>query len=77
MLRRLEGRGYVSHQLEGKIFVYQAAVRPHHMAARAVRHIIERFCAGSVEQFLIGMVNERVLSAAEIQRLARKVGRQK
>lgn len=73
MLRRLEARGYVSHTVEGKVFVYAAAMRPRRMAARAVRHIIERFSAGSVEQFLLGLVDEKVLSADEIQRLAKKV----
>jgi predicted transcriptional regulator len=77
LLRRLEARGYLSHRLEGKIFVYQAAVPSRSVAARAVRHIIERFCSGSVEQFLVGMVDEKVLSIEEIQRLARKVKGQK
>jgi BlaI family penicillinase repressor len=73
LLRRLEARGYLTHRLEGKVFVYQAAVRPRSVAARAVRHIIDRFCAGSVEQFLVGMVDEKVLTVGEITRLARKV----
>ncbi len=73
LLRRLETRGYVTHRLEGKVFVYQAAVPPRSVAARAVRQIIERFCAGSVEQFLVGMVDEKVLTVGEIERLVRKV----
>ena len=73
MLRRLEASGYLSHRLEGKVFVYKAAVRSRSVAARAVQHIIEKFCAGSVEQFLVGMVDEKVLSVDEIQRLAKKV----
>jgi predicted transcriptional regulator len=73
MLRRLESRGYVSHEMEGKVFVYRAAMAPHRLAAKAVRHIIERLCAGSVEQFLLGMVDEKVLPAKEIQRLAKKI----
>jgi predicted transcriptional regulator len=77
LLRRLEARGYLSHRLEGKVFVYQAAVRPRSVAARAVRQIIDRFCAGSAEQFLVGMVDEEVLTIGEIKRLARKVRRQK
>lgn len=76
LLRRLEERGYLRHRLEGKVFVYYAEVQPRRVAARAVRHIIERFCSGSVEQFLVGMVDEKVLSIEEIQRLARKVKRQ-
>jgi predicted transcriptional regulator len=77
LLRRLEARGYVTHSVEGKGFVYRAAVRPRRMAALAVQQIIQRFCSGSVEQFLLGMVDEKVLSAEEIQRLARKVRSQR
>jgi len=73
LLRRLEAQGHVSHRVDGKVFVYQAAVKPGRMAARAVRQVIDRFCSGSVEQFLLGMVDERVLSPEEIQRLARKI----
>jgi BlaI family penicillinase repressor len=73
MLRRLEARGYVTHDMDGKLFVYRAAMQPHRLAAKAVRHIIERLCAGSVEQFLLGMVDEKVLPARDIQRLARKI----
>lgn len=76
LLRRLEARGYVTHHLDGKVFVYEARVEPRSLAARAVQQIIDRFCAGSVEQFLIGMVDEKVLPAREIARLARKVKRQ-
>jgi len=73
LLRRLEERGYLAHKAEGKVFVYRAKVRARSVAARAVRHIIERFCAGSAEQFLVGMVDENVLSMDEIRRLAKKV----
>jgi predicted transcriptional regulator len=47
------------------------------VAARAVQQIIDRFCSGSVEQFLVGMVDEKVLSIEEIRRLARTVGKSK
>jgi predicted transcriptional regulator len=76
LLRRLEARGYVSHHIDGKVFVYRATVAARSVAARAVQHIIDRFCAGSVEQFLVGMVDERVLSIRELERLARKVKKQ-
>ena len=75
LLRRLEARGLLTHRLAGKTFVYRARLRRHSVAARAVQHIIDRFCAGSVEQFLVGMVDENVLPARELERLARKIGR--
>jgi len=38
-----------------------------------VRQLIERFWAGSAEQFVVGMVDEKVLSIEELRRLAKKV----
>ena len=73
LLRRLEARGFVNHTLDGKVFVYRATLAARSVAARAVQHIIDRFCAGSVERFLVGMVDERILSARALERLARKV----
>lgn len=77
LLRRLEARGYLRHRVEGKAFIYAATERQHSLAARTVRQIIDRFCAGSVEQFLVGMVDERVLTLEEIERLAKKVRKQR
>ena len=73
LLRRLEARGYVAHTTQGKVFVYNATDARRSVAARAVRLIIDRFCAGSVEQLLVGMIDEKVLSAEALQRLAKKV----
>ena len=73
LLRRLESQGYLSHRLAGQTFVYRATAPARSVAARAVRNIIERFWAGSAEQFVAGMVDEKVLSIEELQRLAKKV----
>ena len=73
LLRRLEARGLVTHRTEGKVFIYEAVQPPQQVAAGAVRHIIQRFFSGSVEQMLVGMVDEKVLSASDLERLARKV----
>jgi len=77
LLRRLEERGFLRHRLEGAAFVYEATVRPHSVAARAVQHIIEKFCSGSAEQFLLGMVDEKVLTMEEIRSLASRVKKKK
>jgi predicted transcriptional regulator len=73
LLRRLEARGYVSRRVVDKVFVYRADVSSTRVAARAVKRLIDSFWSGSAEQFLAGMVDEKVLSAEEIQRLARTV----
>ena len=73
LLRRLELRGLVAHRLDGKTFVYEAKMAPTRVAAHSVRQIIDRFWSGSVEQFLTGMVDEKILTPAEIARLARRI----
>ena len=73
LLRRLEARGFLTHDLDGKVFVYRAAMPRRNVAARAVQHVIDRFCAGSAEQFLAGMVDEKVLTLEQIARLAKKI----
>ena len=77
LLRRLEARGLVSHSTEGKTFLYRAEVASTSVAAGAVRRLIDGFWKGSAEQFLTGLVDEKVLSPADLRRLAKKVGGRK
>ncbi len=74
VLRRLEEKGYVTHGVEGRTFVYRAADAPQNVAVRAVKSIIDRFCGGSAEQLVLGMVDNRVLDRKQLQQLARKIG---
>ncbi len=75
VLRRLQEKGYVSHKIEGKAFVYSGLEKPGNVAVRAVRQILDRFCDGSLEQLLVGLVENEVVDRAELQQLARKLGR--
>ncbi len=77
VLTRLEEKGYLAHSVDGRTNVYRGVDEPQRVAAGAVRQIIERLCGGSVEQLLIGMVDDEVLSERELQRLAQKIARRK
>jgi predicted transcriptional regulator len=77
VLRRLEAKGYVTHVTEGRTFIYQAAEAPVNVAARAAQQLIDRFCDGSAEALVIGMVDNAVLSAGQLERLARKIATRK
>jgi BlaI family transcriptional regulator, penicillinase repressor len=69
ILRRLEQKGYVRHEAEGRAYLYRATEPSRSLAARAVRQIIDRFCQGSVEELVSGMVEAKVLSKDEMSRL--------
>jgi BlaI family penicillinase repressor len=69
VLRRLEHKGYVQHVSEGRAFLYRAVEAPRSVAARAVRHILDRFCHGSVDELVSGLVEANVLSDRELDAL--------
>ena len=77
VLRRLHEKGYVSYKLEGKAFVYSGVEKPRNVAVRAVRQILDKFCDGSLEQLLVGLVENEVVDRAELQQLARRLAQAK
>ena len=77
ILKRLEEKGYIKHHVDGRTNVYTGTDPAQNVAARAVRNIIDRFCGGSVEQLLVGMVANDVVDEKELQRLASLIARRK
>lgn len=73
ILRRLEEKGYVEHDVDGRTYVYQPRVESQNVAAGAVRGIIDRFCGGSVEDLLVGMVDDKILTPDKLKKLAKKI----
>ncbi len=77
ILRNLEEKGYVTHDVEGRTFVYRAADSRRNVAVQAARQLIDRFCGGSVEELLVGLVDNQVLQPKQLQRLADKIAARK
>jgi BlaI family penicillinase repressor len=75
ILRRLEQKGYVTHVTEGRTYVYLPRVESRNVATAAVRGIIDRFCDGSVEDLLVGMVDDEIVSPKKLRQLAERIGR--
>ena len=77
VLRRLEDKGYVTHTVAGRTYVYQAAAPRGRVAAKAVQRIVDWFCNGSVEEVLVGMVDASMLDQRQLRLLADKVAKAK
>lgn len=73
VLRRLEDKGFVTHSVQGRTYVFEAAEARREVAARAVRRIADWLCNGSVEEVLIGMVDTDMLDAGQLRRFADKI----
>jgi BlaI family penicillinase repressor len=77
VLMRLEEKGYVQHEVNGRTFVYSCLQPAGSVAARAVKQILDRFCQGSLESLLIGMVEDELVDADELQEIANRLSRER
>jgi BlaI family transcriptional regulator, penicillinase repressor len=77
VLRRLEDKRYVTHIVEGRTFIYQAAEAREKAAAKAVKRVIDWFCNGAVDEVLVGMVDGAMLDGDQLKRLADKIAQAK
>ena len=66
-------KGYLTHTVEGRTYLYRPLDPGESVAAQAVSRIVDRFCNGSIEQLLIGMVDNDVIEGKELERLARRI----
>jgi len=73
VLRRLEDKGYVTHAIDGRTYIYSAVEAPGAVATRTVRHLIDRFWGGSAEELVIGLVDHAVLSPEQLERIAKRI----
>jgi BlaI family penicillinase repressor len=73
VLKRLEEKGYVSHSVEGRTYLYVAAKARGRVAALAVKRIVDWFCNGSVEEVLVGMVDTEMLDQRQLKKLADRI----
>lgn len=77
VLRRLEEKGYVTHTVDGRTYVYKATEPRSRVAAKAVQRIVDWFCNGSVEEVLVGMVDTAMLDQRQLRLLADQVAKAK
>jgi BlaI family penicillinase repressor len=69
MLHRLVKKGALSHQANGKKYLYRASVRRHDCIRKASRSFLERVFGGQAAPALLHLVKTSKLSADEVAEL--------
>ncbi len=69
ILRNLEGKGYVTHDPEGKAHRYSAAIERDVARRSALRAMAEKFFKGSTTMLLTHLVTDEKLSPEDLKRL--------
>jgi predicted transcriptional regulator len=75
VLHRLEQKGYLKHSIENRTYIYEAARAPRHVAAMAIKRIVDWLCDGSMEELLVGMVDTDVVDHKQLKKLSDKVAK--
>lgn len=75
VLRRLEEKGYVTHSVVSGTFVYRAKESAENTAAKAVKGVVDRFCGGSIERALRGLVDAALVDHGQLAAIVGKLKR--
>jgi predicted transcriptional regulator len=77
MLRKMEGRGLVTHRSEGRRFLYRAAVTPDAVTRSMADDILERLFEGRLADLLSHLLSTREVSREELRELERLIAERK
>lgn len=77
ILKNIEKKGYISHEVRGRTFYYRAVDSRRGVTMEAVKQLVDRFCGGSVKELLVGMVDNQMIQPAELRKLAEEVASHK
>ncbi|MGA3241151.1 MAG: BlaI/MecI/CopY family transcriptional regulator [Bryobacteraceae bacterium] len=77
ILKNLEKKGYVTHEVRGRTFFYRAVDSKRSVAVEAAKQLIDRFCGGSLRELLVGMVDNQMIKPNDLRQLADEIASRK
>ena len=77
MLRKMEDRGLVRHESEGRRFLYRAAVAPDAVTRSMADDILERLFDGSLANLMSHLLTTREVSRTELCELEKLIAERK
>lgn len=69
MLSRLEKKGAICHEKEGRVFIYTSCVKKEDYLEAESRTFVNRFFDGAMNQMVVSFLNQRELSAKDLDEL--------
>jgi BlaI family transcriptional regulator, penicillinase repressor len=77
MLRKMEGRGLITHRVEGRTFIYRAKVEAHAVSRSMADQLVDRMFEGSLTEAVNHLLTTREVSREELTRLERLIAERK
>ncbi len=73
MLRKMEARGLVRHRVDGRSFIYRAAVPAEAVTRGLADHLLDRLFEGSLSGLVGHLLSSREVSRDELSRLEKLI----
>ena len=73
LLRLLEEKAHLTHEVDGPRYVYRATTPPDVAGRTALRHLIATFFGGSADRLVSALVDDEQLDQRALDELARLV----
>lgn len=73
LLRKLEAKGAVTHDVEDRTFVFRPLFQPSDLKASATRDLLSRLFDGSVSALLTHLLRHEEISPEELEALRRLI----
>ena len=68
-LKHLENKGFLTHDVDGRTFVYRPLVQENEVSKTMLGDLLERLFDGSVEQLVNALLQTREIAPEELERL--------
>ena len=72
LLRVLESKGYLGHEVRGKAYVYRAAVERQKAQRHALRTVLAQLFGGSAEDLVLRLIEDERITPEQIDALRQK-----
>jgi BlaI family transcriptional regulator, penicillinase repressor len=73
LLRRLEKKGYIDHELQGKAYLFRPTAKREDVIRRTVSDFVDRLFGGDPAPLLLHLVDRSKLNGEEIKRLKKLI----
>jgi predicted transcriptional regulator len=73
LLRRLEKKGYVRHEVQGKAHLFSAAVKREQVIKRTVGDFVERLFGGDPLPLMLHLADQSELKAEDLEELKKLI----
>ncbi len=75
LLRRLEKKGYVTHEVEGKAHVFKPVVGRDDVLRRSVSDFVDRLFGGDPVPLMLRLADHAQLSRGDVERLKKLISK--